>query len=41
MFRIWLVSLLTALICLTGCGGQPQNPPVKPDKTENPKATCR
>ncbi len=38
MFRIWLVSLLTALICLTGCGGQPQNPPVKPDKTENPKA---
>jgi len=38
MFRIWLVSLITALICLTGCGGQPQNPPVKPDKTENPKA---
>ena len=38
MFRIWLVSLLTALICLTGCGGQPQNPPVKPDKTEKPKA---
>ena len=38
MFRIWLVSLLTALICLTGCGGQPQNPPVKPDKTEKPKS---
>ena len=38
MFRIWLVSLLTALICLTGCGGQQQNPPVKPDKTEKPKS---
>ena len=38
MFRIWLVSLLTALISLTGCGGQPQNPPAKPDKTEKPKA---
>ena len=38
MFRIWHVSLLTALICLTGCGGQPQNPSVKPDKTEKPNA---
>ena len=38
MFRIWLVSLLTALISLTGCGGQPQNPPAKPDKTEKPKS---